>query len=132
MQPDVWLSKDSVLLLKAATLKIFETPNPPEAALLLKRAGGILVTGDSLQNTPEADEFVNLPVRLIMREMGFFKACNVGPGWLQFAKPESSEVSSILDLDFEHVLPAHGKAVIGHAKEKYRPALENDLISCHS
>lgn len=132
MQPDVWLNKDSELPIRLATLKVFETSNPSEAVLLLPQEGGILITGDSLQNTPEADEFINFPARLMMKKMGFFKACNVGPGWLQFAKPESAEVRSILDLDFEHVLPAHGKAVIGGAKEKYRPALESEFTGCHS
>ena len=132
MQPDVWLDKDSELPIRLASLKVFETSNPPEAVVLLPQEGGILIAGDSLQNTPEADEFVNFPAKLMMRKMGFFKACNVGPGWLQFAKPEPAEVRSILDLDFEHVLPGHGKAVIGGAKEKYRPVLEGELTGCHS
>ena len=132
MQPDVWLNKDSGLPIKSATLKIFETSNPTEAILLLKREGGIVITGDSLQNTAEPDEYVNFPAKLMMRKMGFFKAHNVGPGWLQFAKPETTEVRSILDLDFEHVLPAHGNAVIGQAKEKFRPSLEGELVGCHA
>ena len=131
LQPDVWLTEESELPLKNCTLKIFKTPHPPEAVLLLKRDGGILVTGDSLQNTPEADEFVNLPARLMMGKMGFFKACNVGPGWLQFAKPANSEVRSLLDLEFAHVLPGHGDPVIDNAREKYRPALEGELKGCH-
>jgi len=132
MQPDVWLNKDSALPVKSATLKIFETSTPPEAILLLQQEGGIAIAGDSLQNTPEPDEYVNFPAKLMMRKMGFFKAYNIGPGWLQFAKPETSEVRSILDLDFEHVLPGHGDAVIGQAKEKYRPILEGELAGCHS
>ena len=132
MQPDVWLNKGSALPIKFTRLKIFETSNPPEAILLLQREGGIVITGDSLQNTPGPDEYVNFPAKLMMRRMGFFKAHNVGPGWLQFAKPEATEVRSILDLEFEHVLPAHGKAVIGQAKEKYRPNVEGELLGCHA
>ena len=131
MQPDAWLNKDSVLPIQSATLKIFETANPPEAILVWQHEGGIAITGDSLQNTAGPDEYVNVPAKLMMRKMGFFKAHNVGPGWLQFAKPDAAEVRSILDLDFEHVLPGHGDAVIGKAKEKFRPILEGELPGCH-
>ena len=78
----------------------------------------------ALQNTAAADEFCNWGAKIFMKKFGFFKAYNVGPGWYKFAKPEVSEVQSILDLDFEHVLPGHGEAVIGEAKEKYRPVIE--------
>lgn len=131
MQPDVWLDKESVLPIESASLKIFETAKPTEAILIIEREGGILVTGDSLQNTPEPDQYVNLPARLMMKKMGFYKDYNIGPGWLGFANPAEAEVRSILDLDFEHVLPAHGDPVINGAREKYRPALEGDLKGCH-
>ena len=131
MQPDAWLTEESELPLEDGELKIFKTCHPPEAALLLKREGGILITGDSLQNTAQADEFVNFVARKMMGKMGFFKAYNVGPGWLQFAKPAKAEVRSLLDLDFAHVLPGHGDPVINDAKEKYRAALEGELKGCH-
>jgi len=56
--------------------------------------------------------------------MGFIKPYNLGPGWLKAAKPQPSEVHGILDLPFQHVLPAHGAAVIGNAKQSYRPVIE--------
>jgi len=132
LQPDVWLNKDSDLPVESAMLKIFETANPKEAVVLLQRDGGILISGDSLQNTPAADQFVNFPARFMMKKMGFFKEYNIGPGWLQFADPDHSDVRSVLDLAFEHVLPAHGNPVINGAKEKYRPALEGELKGCHA
>jgi len=132
MEPDDWLDEGSPLPVPDARLKLFKTANPPEGMLLLDRDGGILITGDSLQNTAQPDEYVNLPARLMMKKMGFFKPCSVGPGWLQFAKPTVAEVRSVLDLDFAHVLPAHGEAVVGGAKEKFRPALEGELKGCHA
>lgn len=132
MEPDGWLNGDSVLAIEDAELKIFSSSTPPEAILLIKRHGGILITGDSLQHTPAADEFYNLLAKFMMKRFGFLKPYNVGPGWLQFAHPNASEVRSILDLEFEHVLPAHGDAVIGGAKDKYRPAIEGELKGCHS
>lgn len=131
MQPDVWLNGTIDLPIKSAELRIFPTSNPPEAVILLKRDGGILIVGDSLQNTPAPDEFVNFPAKLMMGKMGFYKPHNVGPGWLQFATPEKSDVRSILEIEFENVLPAHGDPVVGSAREKYRPILEGELAGCH-
>ncbi len=131
MEPDVWLDEDSVLPIPGARLKLIASSNPPEALCLIDREGGILVAGDSLQHSPGPDEFFNFPAKLMMKKFGFFKPYNVGPGWLQFASPSADEVRSILDLDFEHVLPGHGDVVIGSAKDKYRPAIEGELAGCH-
>lgn len=131
MEPDEWLSEDSGLPIAGARLKVFASSNPLEAVCLLERDGGILITGDSLQHTPMPDEFYNFPAKIMMKRFGFLKPYNVGPGWLQFAHPSAADVRSIIDLDFDHVLPGHGTAVIGDAKAKYRPALEGELKGCH-
>lgn len=130
MEPDVWLSGDSALPIRDAELIVLSSSNPPEALCRLDREGGILITADSLQNIPAPDEFFNFPARVMMKRFGFFKPHNVGPGWLQFAKPSAREVRSILQVDFQHLLPGHGTPVIGEAKEKYRPAIEGDLKGC--
>lgn len=132
MEPDEWLSEASALPIADAKLKVFSTSNPPEAVCLIQRHGGILVTGDSLQHTPAPDEFCNWPAKVMMKRFGFWKPYNVGPGWLRFARPTASDVRSVLDLEFEHVLPGHGAAVLGGAKGKYRPALEGELKGCHT
>ena len=132
MQPDVWVSSAEQLPLSDCDLKIFTSSSPPEAALLLKLHGGILITADSLQNTPAPDQFVNFPMKLMMKKFGFWKAYNVGPGWLQFAKPSKNDVQSVMQLDFEHVLPGHGQAVINDAKNKFAPVVNGELKGCHS
>lgn len=132
MAPDSSLNELSELPLPGARLIVMKSSSPPEALLLLERDGGILVTGDSLQNTPEPDEFVNFPAKLMMRKMGFYHPFLVGPAWLQFAKPSADEVRAIADIQFENVLPGHGDPVMGEAKEKYLPALQGPLKGCHS
>jgi hypothetical protein len=124
MQPDEWLNEQSPLPIPDAKLKVFSSSNPPEAICLIQRHGGILIAGDSLQHTPKADEFHSFLAKIVMKRMGFMKPYNVGPGWLRFASPKAEDVRSVLDLDFEHVLPGHGDAVIGGAKDKFRPAVE--------
>jgi len=71
MQADIYLDKDSPLPIKSAKLKIFESSNPPEALLLLQQDGGVLITGDSLQNTAKPDEYVSFLARKMMGKMGF-------------------------------------------------------------
>jgi hypothetical protein len=119
LKPDVELDEHTALPLPNARLKVFTSSNPPEAILLLERDGGILISGDALQNTPAPDRYFNWLAKTFMKRMGFFKACNVGPGWLRFAKPHADDVRSVLDLDFEHVFPTHGDPVIGGAKAKF-------------
>lgn len=131
MEPDEWLLEGSSLPIADATLRVFPSSDPAEAVCLIDREGGILITGDSLQHTPAPDEFFNLPAKIMMKRFGFFKPHNVGPGWLEFAHPSAADVRSMLDLDFEHVLPGHGTAVLGGAKGKFRPALEGELKGCH-
>ena len=131
LEPDAWLTADSPLPIADASLRVIGSSTPTEALCLLAREGGVLIAGDSLQNTPVPDEFCNLPGRLAMKRFGFLVAHNVGPGWLEHAKPSAAEVRGLLDLDFENVLPGHGTEVIGGAKEKYRPALEGPLAGCH-
>ena len=127
MEPDHWLTEESPLPISDATLKVFSTCNPPEAICRLGREGGILIAGDALQHTPQPDEFYSFLAKIMMKRMGFMKPYNVGPGWLKFARPVAADVRSVLDLDFEHVLPGHGSPVIGGAKEKYRPTIEGEL-----
>ena len=121
--PDVYMDEDTELPISNAKLKIFDGV-VNEGLLNLEREGGILVSGDSMQNWAKPDEFFNFAGRVSMRLMGFLKPCNIGPGWYKQAKPKREDVKSILDLEFDHLLPAHGFKVIGGAKEKYRPAID--------
>lgn len=132
MEPDEWLNEQSTLPIADAKLKLFPSSTPPEAVCLLQREGGILVAGDSLQHTPKPDEYFSFLAKIMMKRMGFFVPYNVGPGWLQFARPTKTDVRSVLELDFEHVLPGHGAPVIGDAKQKYRTVLEGELKGCHA
>lgn len=125
MEADVHLTKRGQLPLPNAVLKIIHTADAPEGVLYLKAEGGVLVTGDSLQNMPEPNEYVNFFAKIIMKRGGFFQAYNVGPAWLDKAKPTASDLKSIfLESEYANVIPGHGDPVVGGAKEKYRPAVE--------
>ena len=123
-EPDVRMGPDTKPPIADARLIRIETSTPPEGLLLLEREGGIVIPGDCLQNWGTVDPYFSFMAGLAMRAMGFIKPFNVGPGWYKGTKPDPAELKRLLDLDFEHVLPAHGAEVIGEAKEKFRPAIE--------
>ena len=124
-EPDRYIDDGSELPVEDARIYTFRKANPPEGVMLMLREGGILVCGDSLQNWQSTDRYFSLAARVMMRVMGFIRPCNVGPGWLKAARPSADDLLGLLDLRFEHVLPAHGAAVIGGAKNCFRPAIEH-------
>ena len=121
--PDVILDASSPLPVDNAKLIEFKTSTPGEALLLLEREGGVLISGDCLQNWAKTDRYFSFSAKLIMKLMGFIKPYNIGPGWLKAATPDRNEIKSILDFEFAHVLPAHGLPVIGDAKACYKPTI---------
>ena len=122
---DVEMDETTILPLADASLHRFHTNVSGEALLVLERHGGVIVSGDCLQNWARPDQYFSLPAKLMMRAAGFIKPHNLGPGWLKMAKPRTQEIKSILDLTFEHVFPAHGEPVLGRAKESFRKAIES-------
>ncbi len=121
--PDTIIDGDTELPLQGAKLIRFASASPGEALLYLDREGGIIVSGDCMQNWGRTDRFFSLPARLMMRLMGFIKPHNIGPGWLKAAKPDVREIKAVLDLEFQHVLPCHGAPVIGNARQMFEPAI---------
>jgi hypothetical protein len=96
----------------------------PEGLLVLPKHGGIVVSGDSLQNWASTDAYFSLMGGGMMRLGGFIKPHNVGPAWFKNGKPPLAEMRGILDLEFANLMPAHGSPVIGGARDAYRPAID--------
>jgi hypothetical protein len=123
-EADEWIDAASELPVEGARLYVFKSARPAEAVMVLLRDGGILISGDALQNWRAPDRYFSLMGRLMMPFMGFIKPFNIGPGWKKLVKPSAADLRGLFDLRFEHVLPAHGDEVIGGAAEKFRPAIE--------
>ncbi len=94
--------------LPGCSLFVFETSSAPEGLLLIEREGGILVACDSLQNWAEPDRFFSDESAALMREFGFFRTGNIGPGWRQACNPQQSDFDKVAALPFQHLLSAHG------------------------
>lgn len=121
--PDIIMDDETELPVNNARLIRFASASPGEALLYIDREGGIVISGDCMQNWGSTDRYFSIPARLIMRLMGFIKPHSIGPGWLKAAKPDVKEIKGVLDLEFQHVLPCHGGAVIGDARQHYEPAI---------
>jgi hypothetical protein len=123
LTPDVEMTPSTELPMADATLHVI-AGNPPEGLVLLDRAGGVLIAGDALQNWQSPDEYFSWPSKVMMRKMGFIRPHNIGPAWLKQSKPPVEDLQALLDIEFEHVLPAHGAPVRGRARDSYRPGIE--------
>jgi flavorubredoxin len=101
------------------SLFVFRTTKLPEGILHIDRAGGVLVTCDSLQNYLKPDEYFSEESRKVMTDMGFFQPANLGPLWMQVNEPKEQDFIRLRELEFRHVLPGHGSPLRDTAKDSY-------------
>lgn len=113
------LTPEGELPFKDVLMFSYETSKKPEGLLLINKAGGILISCDSLQNWVEPDEYFSDLAANVMGKAGFFRAANIGPEWRRACEPQASDFSRILALEFSHLLPSHGKPIIDTAKKEF-------------
>ncbi len=121
--PDDLLTKDH-LPISSARLFNYNCAKMPEALLLLEREGGILIAADSLQNWAEVDDYFSPKAAEFLKENGFIKAANIGPQWLKTSQPDPSDFMRLKDLPFSHLLPSHGSAITGSARQQVSASID--------
>ena len=124
---DAELQPDGPMPFAGASVFVFETSNQPEGLLRLDQDGGILVSCDSLQNWAEPDEYFDADTVTKMRELGFIRPANIGPGWLRASEPEASDFARLKQLSFRHLLPAHGKPIRDQARAQLSATFARDF-----
>ncbi len=122
-EPHVEMTRDTELPIGGAKLVMIDS-TPAEGMILMPEHGGVMISGDCLQNWAAPDEHFSFVARGLMRMMGFIKPHNIGPGWYKQCKPPKDQLRAILGHTFANVVPAHGTPVIGNAAELYRPAID--------
>lgn len=111
-RPKKFLEERTILPIAAAQLFCFEATHFPEAAILLKRHGGLLITSDSLQHWTDWS-YCTLPAKLVMKAFGFSLRTLIGTFWLKYMTPKGgtlkNDFEGLLKLEFKHLIGAHGR-----------------------
>lgn len=113
------LSPEAKLPMSNVNLFQFNTTQIAEAIMFLQREGGIAISCDALQNYVAPDEYFSDDSTERMQQMGFFVSANVGPVWLQAAKPKAEDFVRLKEVPFKHALCGHGEPMLNTAKEDY-------------
>ena len=104
-----------------AELFAFEHTKQPEGALLVKRAGGILVTCDAVQNWPDTSG-CTLPAKLVTHLIGFTKRpAQIGPPWRKRMTPDGDTLKTdferLAGLKFDKLIGGHGSPLQSGAQK---------------
>jgi hypothetical protein len=125
--PDRILTASSPLPFPDARLFCFEGTSQKEAALLIDRDGGLLLTCDAIQHYGDY-RHNNWLARIMMPFIGFPKTTLVGPIWLKLMTPEGASLESefrrLSELKFEHLLSAHGSLLRNGARAAVAAAVD--------
>lgn len=109
-KPPVWVDASTPLPFPDAEPFCFEGMKQHEAALLLKRGPGLLITCDAIQNYGDY-RHNNIPARIILPFISFPKTTLVVPIGVKLMTPEGGnlegEFRRLFQLDFDQLLSAH-------------------------
>ncbi len=90
---------------------VLQATRYPEAVILLRREGGILLTCDALQFYTDY-RYASPLARILLPLLGFRKAMLIGPRWLKVMTPQGGSLlpdfEYIQQLEFAHLIPGHG------------------------
>ena len=120
--------RDNNLPFDDAKLFEFRDTKEKEAALLVERKDGILITGDSVHNWTDTAG-CSPPAKLVTRLMGFLKRpAQIGPPWRKMMTPDGGtlrpDFERLANLDFAHIVPAHGRPLMNTARQDLRATIE--------
>ena len=118
------LTESGEMPFRGCSVFAFRTSKRPEAVIRVERAGGILVSGDTLQNWGAPDAFFSDASRETMTGMGFFRSTNIGPLWMHLNEPRPDDFARLREIEYRHVLPGHGQPVLDTANAAYSAAFE--------
>ena len=95
---------------------VFTSARFPEAAVLLPRDGGILITCDAVQNWTHVDPFFSEQTGALFLARGLIGAANIPSTWLEACTPDPGDFRRLLGLPFRHLMTGHGEPLREDAK----------------
>ncbi len=99
---------------------VFTTARFPEAALLLPREGGILITCDAVQNWSNVDRFFSAETGALFVAQGLIGTASIPATWREACAPDVSDFRRLAGLPFRHLISAHGEPLRDEAQMRLR------------
>lgn len=113
------LEMDAERPFQGCNVFLFTTTAIPEAILIIDRAGGIAVASDALQNWTRPDQYFSEATIERMQSIGFFQKANIGPVWMQMARPAPDDFARLQGHSYRHALCGHGEPLRDTAHEDF-------------
>ena len=120
-RPTKSLDEVCALPIAGSELFLFTQTRFPEAAILIKAHGGLLITCDSLQHWTDWS-YCTLLAKTVVRIFGFSLRTLIGTFWLNSMTPKDGSLKAdfqrLLKLKFKHLIGAHGRLCRHRAHEE--------------
>jgi hypothetical protein len=124
------LEEDATLPIPNLRVFLFKETIRAEAALLLQRDGGLLITCDSVQHWVPS-ELMSPLAKLVTRLIGFQKPAQIGPPWRKRQTPEGGSLRSdferLAELPFQRLIGGHGGLLAADGPELLARSIEREL-----
>jgi hypothetical protein len=124
------LTEDAELPIPKLRVFLFKETIRGEAALLLERDAGLLITCDSVQHWVPS-ELMSPLAKLVTRLIGFQQPAQIGPPWRKRQTPEGGSLRGdferLLELPFERLIGGHGGLLERAAPDLLAISIEREL-----
>lgn len=114
---DYNLTADGLMPFADCKIFTFNSSRFPEAVLHINQNGGILVTCDSIKNWLARDKFFSDSTAKLYEKQKLFGYATVNEIWMQATQIDKSELLGLKELNFCHLLSAHGEPLLNNAHE---------------
>ena len=124
------LSEEAALPFPLARVFLFKATVQLEAALLVEREGGLLITCDSVQHW-EASPLMSPLAKLATLVLGFRKPAQIGPPWRKRQTPPGGSLRGdferLASLPFVRLIGGHGGVLESRAQELLQATIDREL-----
>lgn len=102
---------------------VFASAKLPEAAVLLAREGGILITCDAIQNWTGVDRFFSQECGAMFMAQGLIRPANIPSTWRHACEPDAEDFRRLLERRFRHLISAHGEPLRDEAHARVQASV---------